>query len=311
MNGKSNIISLFKNEGFSQPGFLKDSSGEGTVIIAAFPLRRPKESLEKGIKIAPFAASNHYKEAIKRLKRISLILRESTGLTKKEIRLFSNSNLEEKKFAALSGIGFIGRNSLIITREWGSRIVLAGMVVPLKIEIDSPLENGTISGGLCGSCRNCMKACPTGAIEKSGKINRDKCLQSLATDDRRLPVEIMEKWGNRLYGCTICQDCCPYNRSVRPLETDDITGSLEEQMPLQTILNSSNEELKEKLKGTALGLSWITAENLKRNAILSAASCCDRKEAENKISLIQPYLEHPSIAYAAQWTIGKLREITE
>lgn len=308
MNYKKNIIEYFRIEGFTAPRFLKNTDGEGTVIIAAFPVRIPREKSGSGLKIAPFAAANHYREAVNRLKKISLLLREQTGLTKKDIRLFCNSTLEEKRFASLAGLGFIGRNSLIITKEWGSRIILAGLILPFHLEEDTPLENGSIAGALCGSCRRCMKACPTGAIERSGEINRDKCLQSLTTDSRVIPEWIMEKWGNRLYGCTICQDCCPFNKSVESPEPDGITGDVNGPLSFESVLAVDDSTLKENLKGTALGMSWITAENLKRNALISASFCRDSQEAAGRIPIVESYTGHPVIAYAAIWSLKRLKK---
>ncbi|MBN2658207.1 MAG: epoxyqueuosine reductase [Spirochaetales bacterium] len=308
MNSKEDISEYFRIEGFSSPRFLKNPEGPGTVIIAAFPVRIPVEKAPKGLRIAPFAAANHYGEAVLRMKRISGVLREKTGMSKSDIRLFCNSTLEEKRFAALSGLGFTGRNSLVITREWGSRVILAGMIIPFETETDSPLENGSKAGALCGSCRRCMAACPTGAIESSGVVNRDKCLQSLTTDSRRIPEWIMEKWGNRLYGCTICQDVCPFNKNVVSPEPDGIAGDLGMTLSFEEVLVPDDPVLKKSLKGTALGMSWITAENLKRNAMISASFCRNRIEAESLIPLVEPYTGHPVISYAAIWSLKRLRK---
>jgi len=308
MNYRNDIMENFINEGFTSPRFLKSTDGKGTVVIAAFPLHI-KRRAEKGLKVAPFAAVNHYREAVSRMKRIARLLRERAALTKGDIRLFCNSTLPEKQFATLSGLGFTGRNSLVITREWGSRVILAGMIVNLEMEEDKPLEKGSIPGALCGSCRRCMESCPTGAIESSGVINRDKCLQSLTTDSRQIPEWIMEKWGNRLYGCTICQDCCPFNKPVASPEPDGIAGDLNTPLTFESVLKSTEAELKLRLRGTALGMSWITAENLKRNALISASFCENAHEAAALVPLVEVYLDHPVISYAASWSLKRLKKL--
>lgn len=306
MIDRAEVLEMFHGKGFPSVRFLKNPYGPGTVIITILPVRRKAEGSVEEAPVAPFAAANHYGEAVSRLKDISREFRKKTGLAKRDIRIFSNSTLPEKQLAALSGLGFYGRNSLIITREAGSRAVLAGMIVPLELPPDSPLERGTVPGALCGSCRNCMESCPTGAIEGGGRINRDKCLQSLATDDRILPLEIMEKWGNRIYGCTLCQDCCPFNRNRELLPLDDIEGKIGETLTFRFLLTAGDEDIKEKLRGTALGLSWIKPFHLRRNAIISLPFCEDRTLVEESRPLVAELANDPQLGYAVRWTLGKI-----
>lgn len=308
MNFKIELTNKIIEMGFSQVNFLKDNDTEGTIIIAAFPYNTRSLTQNKdkkiGVKVSPFAQKNHYKEAVNRLKKISLYIREEKSLTKKEIRIFCNSQLEEKKFAALSGLGFYGRNSLIITKQYGSRVILAGMTIPVKLEIDEMIKGASTPGANCGNCHACMINCPTSAIEAGGHINRDKCLQSLTTDERVLPPEIMEKWGNRLYGCSICQDCCPFNSNIDETRNLEITGNLGENIPFKSILEADDEELKSLFRGTALSMSWIKYDLLRRNAIISAVS----ENRKDLIPIIEKYTSHDQISYGAKWALTKLRK---
>ncbi len=305
MNFKNEIKSRILKSGFSDVRIMSSSEPDKSIIIAAFPYSVKKNYSELGVRISPFAQKDHYGEAVKRLKKIALSIREETSLKKKDIRIFCNSQLEEKWYAAKSGLGFYGRNSLIITKEAGSRIIIAGMILPISLTPDEGLDNGTIPGALCGSCRHCLSACPTSAIETSGFINRDKCLQSLTTDDRILSEYTMERWGNRLYGCSICQDCCPYNNKPAFDRTDDtIKGNLGDTVPYEKILTADDLELKEYFRGTALAMSWIDFDLLRRNALISAAW-------ENNIDLtdlIRRFENHKTIGYAARWSLRKIKE---
>lgn len=303
MNLRIEIIGRFAEEGFREVRFLKNPDGRGTVAIASFPVRRQPDADPEGVRIAPFAAADHYAQAVKRLKRISLFIRQSEGLGKRDVRIFCNSTLEEKKFAVLAGLGFIGRNSLVISREIGSRFVLAGMILPLDIEPDLPLDRARIPGALCGGCRSCVEKCPTSAIGRGGVINRDLCLQSLTTSDKKLPPEIMGKWGNRLYGCTICQDCCPFNRNVLPLYDRDFPWHPGETIPFKSVLEPDDVSLKKQLKNSALGMSWIKPEFLKRNALISAAHS---DSGSDLLALINRYADNPVIGYAARWAADRI-----
>lgn len=303
MELKSSITNQFLGLEFSAVRFLQNPDNNGSIVIGAFPYTVQDDYSDDGVRISPFAQNNHYGEAVKRLKQVSQYLRNILPITKKEIRIFCNSQFKEKWFAASSGLGFYGRNSLIITKEAGSRVILAGIMVPIDFPPDNNLKNGTIPGALCGSCRNCIKSCPTGAIEKGGIINRNLCLQSLTTDTRILPDSIMEKWGNRLYGCSICQDCCPFNKNRPVFPTDEVRkGKPGDSVPYKFILTADDSTLKEYFRGTALSMSWISYDMLRRNAIISAASE-NRKDLQE---LIKNYFDHSTIGYAANWSFKKI-----
>lgn len=305
MNFKNEIKRKILNSGFSEVRFTTSTKLDRTIVIAAFPYSVQENYSERGVRISPFAQKNHYGEAVVRLKKISRFIREETSLKKSDIAIFCNSQMEEKWYAASSGLGFYGRNSLIITKEAGSRVILAGLILPLELTPDVGLDRGTIPGALCGSCRLCVSACPTSAIESGGSINRDKCLQSLTTDDRNLSDSIMEIWGNRLYGCSICQDCCPHNKRPAFISADkEIKGNLGDTIPYELILTADDSELKDLFRGTALSMSWINYDLLRRNALISAAS---EKKTDLR-ELIGKFYNHKAIGYAARWSLKKINK---
>ena len=202
MNLKIEIINKILSQGFSEVKIINGSvegiSDSFSIIIAAFPYSTENNDPVKGVKISPFVRSDHYGEAVKRLKKVSFFIREKKSLKKNDIRIFCNSGLKEKLYAASSGLGFYGRNSLIITKKAGSKVILAGLIVPFLLESDGKYDSFFNPGSKCGSCSLCVQKCPTGAIENNGVINRDKCLQSLTTDKRILSDKIMGTWGHSL-----------------------------------------------------------------------------------------------------------------
>ena len=181
------------------------------IVMGVFPFCREETAGTPG-NIAPFARQNHYKELIIRMKKI---IRKApsplSDLTKRQYRLFSNSSLPEKDLAVCAGLGFRGKNSLLISPERGSRCLLAGMILPEEIPLNIPESSPVPSLPNCGFCRICLNACPGGALTENGFI-RDNCLQSRTTDTRPVPDNLKACWGNRIYGCTICQDVCPWNK---------------------------------------------------------------------------------------------------
>ncbi len=251
-----------------------DLQGRGTVILAAFPYTRPAEPEDASrpgdphALIAPFARRHYYREAVLRMKKIIA----SYGSLKTKTRLFSNSRLPEKSLAAAAGLGFFGKNGLIITEEAGSRFIIAGMITPLRSTGASHPPFSSKPGSYCGNCRLCIDACPVGALDGSGFLDRASCLQSLAMEHVLFTDRTMAVWGKRLYGCDLCQDPCPFNTS--PLrDAPPITGELGASISIRLILRAGLEgEIKAMFRRTALGLSWMNEYAFLRNALLAAGA---------------------------------------
>lgn len=155
----------------------------------------------------------------------------------------------EKYWASKSGIGFTGKNSLIINKNFGSFIFLSEVIINEEIEPDKEMEN------LCGNCRKCIESCPTGAIIKEGIIDARKCISYLTIEKKSKLNEIEESYikkGNKIFGCEICQDVCPYNKNLK--ETENLNLKLPEELKNLKIkdIKEIPEELKKILKESAL-----------------------------------------------------------
>jgi epoxyqueuosine reductase len=114
----------------------------------------------------------------------------------------------DREAAARAGVGFYGKNTLLITRRFGSWVVLGTLVTDRELESTSPLELD------CGSCTLCIEACPTGALDEPGTLDATKCLSYWTQTAQPMPREYERALGAQVYGCDICQDVCPWNRGV-------------------------------------------------------------------------------------------------
>ena len=155
----------------------------------------------------------------------------------------------EKYWASKSGIGFTGKNSLIINKNFGSFIFLSEVIINEEIEPDKEMEN------LCGNCRKCIESCPTGAIIKEGIIDARKCISYLTIEKKSKLNEIEESYikkGNKIFGCEICQDVCQFNKNLK--ETEKLNLKLPEELKNLKIkdIKEIPEELKKILKESAL-----------------------------------------------------------
>ena len=114
----------------------------------------------------------------------------------------------DREAAVRAGVGFYGKNTVVITPTHGSWVVLGTLVTDVEIEGSEPL------GLDCGSCRLCIDACPTGALDEPGELDATRCLSYWTQAPAPIPEEYREDLGAMVYGCDICQDVCPWNRAI-------------------------------------------------------------------------------------------------
>src|SRR5262249_2359689 len=114
----------------------------------------------------------------------------------------------DREAAARAGVGFYGKNTMLITKRFGSWVVLGTLVTDVELEPTPPpaLE--------CGQSRLCIAACRTGALDEPGTLDATKCLSYCTQAPAEIPVEYREELGPQVYGCDICQDVCPWNRGI-------------------------------------------------------------------------------------------------
>jgi epoxyqueuosine reductase len=289
--------------------------GEGTFLMTALSCYREEaEDLSEpgdphGL-IAPFARRNYYGEAVVRLKSVVRTLRKTYGFSKQALRIFCNSPLPEKALAVVSGLGFYGKNTLILSPGMGSLFVIAGLFIPatvVGISSDHPTNDQSAATGLrfplCGDCRACQNACPVDALEEAGRLDESRCLQALCTQPLEFSEDARRAWALRFYGCQSCQDDCPHNRN---LNAGAVTrrGELGPSLSLKHVLSLSSEQFKEYLRGSALARSWIPPRTLLRNALLAAGNRRDPV-------LLEAVVRHcsnpdPLVARAAAWALARI-----
>jgi len=122
----------------------------------------------------------------------------------------------DRAWARRSGLGWIGKHSLLLSKKAGSYYFIGELIVDLELDPDGP------STDHCGSCTACMDACPTEAIVSPTVVDSNKCISYLTIEYKKaLPMEFQDKMEQWVYGCDICQDVCPWNRFSAPHEEPD------------------------------------------------------------------------------------------
>ncbi|MGE0770865.1 MAG: tRNA epoxyqueuosine(34) reductase QueG [Cyclobacteriaceae bacterium] len=168
---------------------------------------------EEQFKIAKYAYGEDYHVVIKdKLKEFMSLVRDEIGEV--DGRAFVDSApVMERAWAQRSGLGWIGKNSLLLNRKMGSFFFLAELIVDLALADDGPVKD------YCGSCTACMDACPTDAIPEPYVVDGSKCISYLTIElKEEIPPDVKGKFENWIFGCDICQDVCPWNRFAKPNE---------------------------------------------------------------------------------------------
>lgn len=168
------------------------------------------------LRISRYALSRDYHKVVrKKLERFTISIREVAGEAAFRLAVDS-APIMEKAWAVRSGLGWYGKNGVVIIPRRGSFFFLGEIITDLVLSPDRPTTEQ------CGRCRKCMEACPTGAIYEPWRIDARRCLSYLTIEHRGpLPPEAAGKGGGRIYGCDICQEVCPHNRFARPHQDPD------------------------------------------------------------------------------------------
>jgi epoxyqueuosine reductase len=162
-------------------------------------------------KIAKYAYGEDYHFVVKdKLRDLLSYIREQVGAVNG--RAFVDSApVMERAWAQKSGAGWIGKNSLLLTREMGSFFFLAELIVDLELPPDGPVKD------YCGTCTACQDACPTAAIVEPGVVDGSRCISYFTIElKEQIPDEVKGRFENWIFGCDICQDVCPWNRFSKP-----------------------------------------------------------------------------------------------
>jgi epoxyqueuosine reductase len=215
-----------------------------------------------------------------------------------EYRVFVDANQHvDREAAARSGVGFYGKNTMLITRRFGSWVVLGTLITTAELEPTPPLDAD------CGSCTLCIDACPTGALDEPGVLDATRCLSYWTQSADPFPEEYREALGDQVYGCDICQDVCPWNRGVeKRLVGEALPGGAEPHVSLADWLEAGDDELAARYD--RLFVPRNDPRYLRRNALVALGNVgADAAFAERYAESDDPLLrEH------AEWALARIRE---
>lgn len=271
-------------------------------IALAYPTRipnPPKSTKEerRGIFCRASWGTDYHYVLRDRLEKLADFIKAKVPEVKSKI-MVDTGELVDKAVAERAGIGFSGKNTLIITEEFGSFVYLGELITNIPFVPDSPVEDS------CGDCRICLDACPTGALVEGGQLNAQNCLAFLTQTKDFLPDDFRGKIGTRLYGCDTCQMVCPRNKGIDFHIHPEFEPEPEVAKPkLKPMLRMSNREFREKF-GHVAGF-WRGKNPLQRNAMIGLAHFRDETAVDDLIHVLKKDVR-PVIRGTAAWALGKI-----
>jgi epoxyqueuosine reductase len=205
----------------------------------------------------------------------------------------------DREAAARSGVGFYGKNTLLITRRHGSWVVLGTLVTDAELEPTPPLDLD------CGECRLCIDACPTGALDEPGTLDSTRCLSYWTQAAAPTPAEYRAELGAQVYGCDICQDVCPWNRGVEKRRAGEpLPEGAAPHVSLVDWLRSDPDELRRRF--ARLYVPRNDGRRLRLNALVAAGNVGGHGERD----AVNAHLDDPdeTTREIAAWAAARLEE---
>jgi epoxyqueuosine reductase len=286
-----------------------------TVIVLGVNYAPPAASADETARPqwAAYALHEDYHDTIKpALVAAGRVLEEWCGVTSADYRYYTDTGpVLERGWAARSGLGFRGKNAMLISRRHGNWLLLATIVTRVAIEPDAPLRpelaraSGEEPAGLlCGKCTRCLEACPTAAFPAPGVVDARRCISYQTIENKgAIPRELRAGVGDRIYGCDVCLAVCPWNRFAQLGHSQLLVARRElAELTLRDLLGLDAESFARVFRRTPI--KRVKLAGLLRNACVVAGNSGDRA----LLPLLQSLARHdsPLVRAHAVWAVRRL-----
>ncbi len=243
--------------------------GARSVIVVALLYNQPHQPAAEDAparrgRIAMYAGGDDYHAIVKdRLRAMVGRLRNELSCPFEAKTCVDTSPLLEREVAASAGIGWIGKNTMVLDRGLGSYFFLGEIVTTLELTPDEPLVDR------CGTCTACLDACPTGAFPAPYEMDASRCISYLTIEHRGdIPARLQHQMGEWVFGCDVCQEVCPYNRRAPLSREPGFAYRPPAPNPsVDELLDWTVEDYRTKLRGSAMKRAKF--EMLRRNALIA------------------------------------------
>ena len=254
----------------ANPAKLLENAKSVVVVALNYALpklqAKPSDPAVPTGRVANYAQYEDYHLFIKhRLRRLAEFICSVTGAGHRFKICVDSAPLAERALAARAGLGFIGKNHMLINPIIGSQIFLGEIITDIRLRIDEPNIND------CSDCDKCVDSCPTGALRLDGQFDANKCISYLTIEYRgQIPPELAERIGDRLFGCDECVLACPYQHRAPACKNKQFKFYPERgRLDLQQLLKMTQEDFEAAFADSPIKRSGL--DRLKRNAQICLA----------------------------------------
>jgi epoxyqueuosine reductase len=271
--------------------------GAKSVIVLALNYWQGAPRKKTAGRIARYAWGDDYHDVIlQKLRKLDEFLAARGGTQRCYV---DTGPVLERDFAALAGIGWHGKSTMLISRELGTWFFLAEIFTTLEIPADKPQTTH------CGKCTRCIDACPTGAIDAAHHLDARRCISYLTIELKgSIPLEFRRLIGDRIYGCDDCLDVCPWNRFARESRESSFAAKrATTEMDLRDYLELTEADFRTIFKNSPI--KRIKRRGFLRNVCVALGNCGNVSDlpALERAALD----EEPLIAEHANWAIDEIK----
>ena len=257
-------------------------------------------------RVASYAwGSRDYHDVLReRLKSLADLLHEQRPGCRTRVCV-DTAPLLERDFGKLAGLGWFGKNTMLINKRIGSWFFLAALLTDVELQPDEPHHTSH-----CGTCTRCLDACPTDAFVEPYVLDARKCISYLTIElrDQPIPIELRSPMGDWIFGCDVCQDVCPWNRKA-PSSAEPAFAPREQLHPanLEWLLSLDKAGFEAAFAGTPMHRTGRAA--LLRNAAIALGNSRD----PHALPVLERALQddEPLVREAAEWAISVTRSVSE
>ena len=269
-----------------------------TIICLGWPIPLRQPHLTHDTNTAWLAAytgdEDYHQRLIRPMEDLTTFIKDQTGAEIHAKGFTDSAPILEREVAVRAGLGWIGKNSCLISPDHGSSMLLAEIVINLPLSVDDPF-----SADRCGSCRRGIESCPTGCILPDRTISSSSCISYLTIENKgTIPEHLRDQFGNWFFGCDLCQIVCPWNqKGSGSEEAQNMTPE-----ELISLLSMSASQFNAKYKDSAF--SRAKRHGLQRNALVwmgNHLNFADVKVIENFMT----HCENPVLFELAAWVNNK------
>jgi epoxyqueuosine reductase len=251
--------------------------------------------------IARYARGDDYHDVLReRTRELHAWLERETGRRIDARPYVDSGPVLERDLAQRAGLGWFGKNTMLINPRAGSFLFLASLFVDFPLAVDAPFE-----ADRCGTCTRCMQACPTGAITAQRVLDATRCISYLTIELKgAIPEELRAPMGDRVYGCDICQDVCPYNRKFSSPVTELAfrARSSFDSPSLEAWMGMSVEDWRVFAKGSAI--KRTKRRGFLRNVAVALGNAGDPASVPALTGALSD--EEPLVRGHAAWALGRI-----